>query len=294
MTPEGRDMKKIAFLGLGAMGARMATRLLGAGYDVTVWNRTAAAVDALVASGAQRAMTPREAAADADCVIAMVRDDEASRAVWCDGGSGALAGMHKGALAIDCSTVSVTWARELEAAARAHGVAFLEAPVSGSRPQAEAGQLVFLVGGAEMALEPAEAVLRAMGAAVHHVGAAGSGALAKLATNALLGVHVAALAEIIGLLTRQGADANRTLQAIASTSVWAPVDHYLAGSMLAGAFSPQFPVELIEKDFGYAVAAAGSAKAAPTLATVRQLFHDAIERGLGQENMTSVARLFAA
>lgn len=283
---------RIAVLGLGAMGSRMAANLLKAGHAVTVWNRTPSAAAALVAAGAKQAQTPREAVADASFVIAMVRDDEASRTTWLAPATGALAGMGRDTIAIESSTLSPAWVRELGQAAAANGVALVEAPVSGSRPQAEAGQLVYLVGGDEAALKQAEPVLKAMGSAIHHVGPLGSGALVKLSTNALLGVQVTVLAELIGLLTRSGADAGRALQAIAGTAAWSPAASYLSSSMLAANFAPQFPVELIEKDFGYTVVAAGSPQAVPTIAAARSVFQRAIESGFGADNMTGVVRLF--
>jgi 3-hydroxyisobutyrate dehydrogenase len=283
---------RIAVLGLGAMGSRMAANLLKAGHEVTVWNRTPGAAVALVAAGAKQAQTPREAVADASFVIAMVRDDEASRTTWLASATGALAGMGRDTIAIESSTLSPVWVRELGEAAAANGVALVEAPVSGSRPQAEAGQLVYLVGGDEAALKLAEPVLKVMGRAIHHVGPLGSGALVKLSTNALLGVQVTVLAELIGLLGRSGADAGRALQAIASTAAWSPAANYLSGSMLAANFAPQFPVELIEKDFGYTVEAAGSPQAVPTIAAARSVFQRAVESGFGADNMTGVVRLF--
>ena len=286
-------MSKIAVLGLGAMGSRMAANLIKAGHQVTVWNRSPAAVEALVAAGATAAATPKAAAGGAEFVIAMVRDDAASREVWLDAGHGALAGIAEGTVAIESSTLTPQWVRELGQQAAARGTALLEAPVSGSRPQAEAGQLVYLAGGDAQVLERARPLLAAMGSAVHHVGALGDGALTKLATNALLGIQVSALAEIIGLLRHNGADVHKALGAISGTSVWAPVAQYLAGTMLAGNFAPQFPIELIEKDFGYTVQAAGSAEAAPTIAAARNVFRQGIERGLGQQNMTGVVQLFA-
>ena len=287
-------MLTIAFLGLGAMGSRMAANLLRAGYRVIVWNRSLPASEPLVRAGALRASSPSEAASAADFVISMVRDDEASRQVWCDAQSGALAAMRPGAVAIESSTLSVDWVRRLGDAAQQNGVALLEAPVSGSRPAAEAAQLVYLVGGDAAVLARAESVLKAMASAIHHVGPLGAGTLAKLATNAMLGIQVTALAEVIGLLQRNGSDVARTLQAISGTPVWAPVANYLAGSMLHADFQPQFPIALIEKDFGYAVNAARSEALAPTLAAARAVFRAAIDRGLGDDNMTGVARLFAA
>jgi 3-hydroxyisobutyrate dehydrogenase len=275
------------------MGARMAARLIKAGHDVTVWNRTADATPPLLAAGATQAQTPREAAARAAFVVAVVRDDDASRRVWLDPDNGALAGMAAGAVAIESSTLSPGWIQELGRAIAERGVALLEAPVSGSRVQADASQLVYFVGGDDTTLARAEPVLKTMGSAVHHVGPLGSGALVKLSTNALLGVQITALAELIGLLRRSGADSSRALQAVAGTVVWSPVANYLSGSMLIGDFSPQFPVELIEKDFNYIVQAAGSAEYAPTIAAARDVFRDAIDAGLGELNMTAVVKLDA-
>jgi 3-hydroxyisobutyrate dehydrogenase len=285
-------MTMIAVLGLGAMGSRMAANLLKAGHEVTVWNRTPSAAAALVAAGAKQAPTPREAASAADFVIAMVRDDDASRTTWLAPDTGALSGMEKNAIAIESSTLSPAWARELGGVFEKEGVALLEAPVAGSRPQADAGQLVYLIGGSDAVVERAEPILKVMGSAIHHVGPIGSGALVKLSTNALLGVQVTVLAELIGFLRKSGADVDRAIKAISSTAAWSPAATYLSGTMLTGNFAPQFPVELIEKDFGYAVAAAGSPDAAPTIAAARRVFQRAIDSGFGADNMTGVVRLF--
>jgi 3-hydroxyisobutyrate dehydrogenase len=172
------------------------------------------------------------------------------------------------------------------------GLALLEAPVSGSRPQAEAGQLIYLVGGDEATFKRAEPLLKAMGSAIHFIGPLGTGALVKLSTNALLGIQVTALTELIGMLKRSGADAARALEVVAATPVWSPVATRMADSMLAGDFVPQFPVELVEKDFSYALEAAGSSASAPTIAAAHRVFTEAISRGLGGTNMTSVVRLF--
>jgi 3-hydroxyisobutyrate dehydrogenase len=285
-------MSNITFLGLGAMGSRMAAKLIKAGHTLTVWNRSPQAAEALLSAGAQWADSPFAAAKSADFVISMVRDDAASKSIWCDPEHGALAAMRPDAIAIESSTLSLDWIRQLAKTAKERGIHLLEAPVSGSRPAAEAGQLVYLVGGEANILGMAENILKAMGAAIHHVGPLGSGTLVKLATNALLGIQVTALAELIAMLRRNGTDVAKAIQAIAGTSVWSPIDNAIAGSILRSDFQPQFPIELIEKDFGYALAASGSASAAPTLAAARSLFNRGIESGLGGENMTAVARLF--
>ncbi|MGY3442874.1 NAD(P)-dependent oxidoreductase [Bradyrhizobium sp. USDA 4473] len=284
--------KNIALLGLGAMGARMAANLIKAEHALTVWNRTPEAAAALVRMGAKQAATPKEAASGVDFVFAMVRDDQASRDVWLSPNHGALAGLKEGAIAIESSTLTPGWIRKLGSAISERGSHLLEAPVAGSRPQAEAAQLVYFIGGDDSILEQARPLLMAMGSTITHVGPLGSGALVKLSTNALLGVQATALAELIGLLKRSGADAASAVKAIAGTAVWSSAATNLSGSMLAGNFSPQFPIELIEKDFGYAIDAAGSPEAAPTIAAARGVFQKAIAKGLGRENMTGVAQLF--
>jgi 3-hydroxyisobutyrate dehydrogenase len=163
-------MAKISVLGLGAMGSRMAANLIKAGYQVTVWNRNPSAVQALVAAGALAAPTPKEAARDADFVIAMVRDNEASRQVWLDSDTGALAGMSSHAIAIESSTLTAQWIRELAARLDERAVSLLDAPVVGSTPQAEAAQLIYFVGGDAGTLARSEDVLKAMGSSIHHVG----------------------------------------------------------------------------------------------------------------------------
>ncbi|MGH9593631.1 MAG: NAD(P)-dependent oxidoreductase, partial [Bryobacteraceae bacterium] len=169
---------RVAFLGLGTMGAGMARRLLDAGFPLTVYNRSAKKAAPFGSKGANVAATPREAATGADIVISMISDDNASRANWLDG-DGALAGAAAGAVLIECSTVSVAWISELSTEATARGCALLDAPVTGSKPQAAAGELCFLVGGNAMALELARPALAVMSRAIVHVGATGTGAMLK-------------------------------------------------------------------------------------------------------------------
>jgi 3-hydroxyisobutyrate dehydrogenase len=246
-------MAKITVLGLGAMGTRMTANLIKAGHALTVWNRTPEAAVNLVTAGAHRAGTPKAAATRADFVLAMLRDDEASRAVWLDPEDGALAGMRPEALAIESSTLTPAWIKELGAAFGVRNRLLLEAPVSGTRPHAEAGQLLFFAGGTEAALDCARPVLEAMGSDIRHTGPLGTGALAKLTTNALLGVQVAALAELIGMLRAADTEPGRILAAVSGASAWSPVADYLASTMLTGDFAPMFPIDLIEKDFGYII-----------------------------------------
>ena len=285
-------MSKVAFLGLGAMGSRMAANLLKAGHELTVWNRKPESAEKLVAAGAKAASTPRKAAEGNDFVIAMVSNDDASRQIWLDASNGALAGMKSDALAIECSTLTPAWVLELADATKKAGVSLLEAMVSGSTPQAQNAQLIFLVGGDAGSLELATLVLRAMGSSIEHAGPVGSGALAKLATNTLMGVQMTALAELIGMLRRQHADPRQVLNAVSATAMWNPHLDRDAKSMLACDFATQFPVRLLEKDLDYTVKTAGGDGLTPTVSAVRGVFEKAVDVGWGDQNMTAVVKLF--
>lgn len=163
-------MSRIAVLGTGAMGSRIVQNLLKANHQVVVYNRSADKVQPLLNQGAVYAATPREAAQQADFVISMVTNDEVSRIVWLDSETGAVLGLGNDAIAIESSTVTVEWTKELAAAIGSRGVAFLDAPVVGSRPQADAAKLIYLVGGiAEPLAQVKPILLAAGGAAIHHI-----------------------------------------------------------------------------------------------------------------------------
>jgi 3-hydroxyisobutyrate dehydrogenase len=285
-------MTRIAFLGLGAMGSRMAANLLAAGHDLNVWNRTPDRAAALAALGARAAATPRQAAGDADIVIAMLRDDDASRMVWTAPETGALAAMPADAIGVECSTLSLAWTRQLAATASERGIAFVDAPLAGSRPQAEAKALIVFAGGTAAAVERIGPVLRATAAAIHHAGPAGTGMAVKLAVNTLFAAQVAALAELLETLRRSGVDPARAMEIIGTTPVCAPAAKAAGDMMLRDAFAPLFPIDLAEKDLGCAALAAGDAGKAPLTGAVRALLQDAIAAGFGHEHITALAKLY--
>lgn len=287
-------MTKIAFLGLGAMGSRMAARLLAAGHSLTIWNRSPAAMAPLAQAGAMRAASPREAAMGAEFVISMVRDDAAARQVWLDAKEGAIQGLGKGAIAIEASTVTPGWIDELGVAITQSGGALLDAPVAGSRPQAEAGQLIFMVGGEKPALEKAQPMLLAMGGAIHHVGRLGQGAVLKLAVNAYFAAQLASMAELLGFLGKSGLPAPEAAAMLAGFPVVSPALAGAAKMMAAGETSPLFTIDLIEKDLGYALDAAKNVGAdlANARAT-RDAFAAAQAAGLGSRNVTGLAAIYA-
>ncbi|KPF66530.1 hypothetical protein IP84_16135 [beta proteobacterium AAP99] len=279
------------------MGSRMAVRLLSAGHSLSVWNRSAAAVQTLAAQGAQAQATPADAARGEDIVFSMVFDDAASREVWLHPQHGALAAMRPGAIAVECSTLSPAWIDELAARAAERGVRFVDAPVAGSRPQAQAGQLIFMAGGAAADVDALRPTLAALGGAVHHVGAAGAGARLKLVVNALFGIQVTAVAELLGFARSSGLDVDASLAALRSMPVMSPAAAGAAGLMLAGNDTPQAPIDLIHKDLGYAMdaaaAASGNAAALPLTAQAQQVFAAAAARGWGAENLVAVRKLYA-
>jgi 3-hydroxyisobutyrate dehydrogenase len=284
---------QIGVLGLGAMGSRIAARLLLSGHTVTVFNRTASAMQALCSQGAHAAATPREAAQGADFVLGMVRDDVASRAVWTDTVTGALAGMQADAVAIDCSTLTPQWAAELADQCVKRKTPFLHVPVAGSRPQADAGQLILLAGGDADVLRRADLLFEAIGVAVHHVGNAASAAMLKLLINAQFGIQVASLAELLGLARRAGVDPVKALEVFSATPVASPAAKAACTAMLAEAFAPMFPINLVEKDSTYLLAASQVAGCkTPVAERAMEVFQTAHLAGWGEQNITAVARLY--
>ena len=277
---------RIAFLGLGIMGGNMARRLLGAGFSVAVYNRNRAKAEAL--AGAHIAATPREAAVGAEVVLCMVADDEASRAMWL-GKNGAIAGARRGAILVDCSTLTVSWIIELAGAAAAHGCEFLDAPVTGSKNQSAAGELNFLVGGSTGALEKLRPVLAPMAKSIAHLGPTGSGALIKLINNFVCGVQLAALAEALAWIERSGLDRAQALAVLTDGAPGSPLVKLLSARMTAADFAPNFPLKLMAKDLDYALKEGQASGRAPTTAAAAlEVFRAAIAAGHGDKDMSAV------
>jgi 3-hydroxyisobutyrate dehydrogenase len=290
-TPSPTALTRIAFLGLGAMGSRMATRLSGDGTSLSVWSRTSVAREPGLAPFA--AAAPAAAVANANVVFAMLTDDDASRAVWLDEREGALRAMQPGAIAVECSTLGPRWLTELAARARDRGVSFVDAPVVGSRPQAEAGSLVFLAGGEAADVNRLEPILRRMGQAVHHVGPTPAGSYAKLIVNALFATQVAALAELLGFAAKAGCNLATFEGVLGGLAVTSPAAKGALSSMLAQRFEPQFPLELAAKDLRYALAAAQMLDAPlPLTQRTTETFELARTKGLHAQNLTAMAALY--
>ncbi len=282
-------MQRIALLGLGIMGAGMANNLLTAGYPLTVYNRSAERAAPLVERGAQLAPTAHAAAAAAAIIISMVSDDEASRAVWL-GPDGALAGAQPGALVVESSTLTPAWVAELAAAAAARGLRFLDAPVAGSKPQVEAGELVYFVGGAAADLAAVQPVLDVLGRRTVHLGPTGSGAMFKLVNNLLVGVQIAALAEGLALAAAAGLDMAEVVPLIINGAPGSPAVKGKAARMVAHDYAPHFATQLMDKDLRYALAtAARLGVAMPTVAVAQERYAAALAAGYADQDFCAVA-----
>lgn len=281
-------MMKIAFLGLGIMGAGMAARLIGAGFEVAVWNRSAEKAEPLRALGGHIAASPAEAAQGAQIVVSMLADDTVSRQVW-TGPDGALSTMAPGAVAVESSTLTGPWVRELAGLASERGVEFLEAPVTGSRDQAAQGTLRFLLGGEASAITAALPALEAMGSASVDLGPAGSAATVKLANNFLCGLQAAGLAEALALFEKSGLDVEQAFSILAEGAPGSPLVKAVGRRMLDRAYTPHFLVPLMAKDLAYARATLGDAGISSAVAeAARQRFIAADEAGEGQHDIAAI------
>ena len=215
MTVDSRSMQSVGFIGLGKMGIGMAARLLAAGHAVRVFNRTRARAELLTGAGAIVCATPAEACTGVGVVFSMTADDASSREVWC-GPSGVFAGTPApGAFAVECSTLSHAWVLELSAEARARGLRYIDAPVTGLPEAAAKGQLTLLVGASEVDLAAARALLAPLCERILRFGEVGAGTAYKLTINMVGAVQIASAAEAMAVLERAGLDLGQVADAIA-------------------------------------------------------------------------------
>lgn len=249
-------MPRVAFIGLGRMGHGMAGRYLDADFEVTVWNRSRAKADGLIARGARWAASPKDAALDADAVVTMVADDEASRAVWL-GKDGAATNMKTGTLAIECSTVSHRHALDLARELRSRGLIYIDCPVTGLPEAAAAGKLTLLAGADAADLEKARPYLAPLCTTIRHFGAVGSGTVFKLINNLMGAVQIASLAEGVAIAEQAGLDMDLVAEALSTGAVASPQVIRHSKRMVARDFSgATFTAALRHKDAAYAVALA--------------------------------------
>lgn len=282
-------MQRVAIIGLGVMGAGMAANWLARGFAVTVYNRTRAKAEPLVAKGAQLADSPKAAATGANFVFAMVSDDSVSRKVWL-GDDGALAGVGKGAVVIESSTLTPAWVRELAALAAERGADFLDAPVGGSKPAARDGQLVFFVGGDASVVARARPALEAVGSRVHHVGGVSAGSTWKLINNVMGAAHLAILAEGLAIAARSGIDLAQAPELLAGSSPASPMVLGKLPRILEHRYGdPDFALKLMRKDVTYADALATALGIeASVIPGVLDLYRRAEAQDLGEQDVAAI------
>jgi 3-hydroxyisobutyrate dehydrogenase-like beta-hydroxyacid dehydrogenase len=286
------DSGKLAFLGLGVMGFPMAGHLARAGHSVVVYNRTPAKAEQWVEKyGGSSAPTPAAAAADAALVMMCVGNDDDVRTVAL-GLNGAVAAMREGSVLVDHTTASASVAREVHAAAKARGVGFLDAPVSGGQAGAENGKLTIMVGGDADVFERAEGVLAHYARAVTRMGGPGSGQLTKMVNQICIAGMVQALSEGINFARKAGLDPERVLDVIGKGAAQSWQMDNRGKTMIADKFDFGFAVDWMRKDLAICAAEARvNGAALPVTALVDQFYARIQARSGGRWDTSSLIRL---
>ncbi|HET8730752.1 MAG TPA: 3-hydroxyisobutyrate dehydrogenase [Moraxellaceae bacterium] len=288
----------VAFFGTGLMGAPMAQNLLKSGHAVAVYDLNPALTAPLVAAGARLATSPADAAEGADAVVSMLPHDAAVRGLYL-GDTGLLRRLPKGTLVVDCSTVSAECAKDVSAAAHAHGLAMIDAPVSGGVAGAAAGTLSFLCGGSADDLGRARPLLDAMGKNVMHAGGAGAGAVAKICNNMLLAIHMIGTCEALQLGVDNGLDPGVLSELMLKSSgrnwsleLYNPFPGVMETAPASRGYSGGFQVALMNKDLGLAMEAAQkSHSATPLGALAKQLYALHMAQGKERLDFSSILQL---
>ena len=277
-------MTRVAFLGLGAIGAPMA-RQLARRFDLAVWNRTASRAVAFASThhGASQARTPAEAVAGRDIVVTCLPTSNEVEQIL-DGPTGLLAGLQRGALVIDCTSGDPEGSRRIAHRLAAAGVGFIDAPVSGGVSGAEQGTLTVMCGGSAANVEKAKPVLEAFGRKIVHCGDVGAGDAIKAVNNAMLAVHIWAAAEGLAALTKAGVDPNIALDVInASSGRSNTSENLFPQRVMTRAFPRTFKLALLDKDLRIAADFARAQKvSSPLLQLTSELFRTA-RLALGEE-----------
>ena len=274
---------RVGFIGLGIMGGPMAANLLKAGFEVTVWNRTASRAEPLKELGATVVATPADVARASEIIVSCVTNSPDVEAVAL-GPGGIIEGAESGSVYIDCSTISPAVARKVAAALAERGVSMLDAPISGGDVGAKAGTLAIMVGGEPDVFERARPVLEAMGKTIVLVGPSGAGQVVKLCNQVAGGLNLLAMSEAITLARRSGVDPAKMLEVVSSGAAGSWMLSNLAPRAVNGDFAPGFMVDLQQKDLGLVMdSAAESNTSLPGTALVQQLFRTLQSRDRGRD-----------
>lgn len=280
--------QKIAFIGLGIMGSRMAKNLLKNGVSPVVFNRSSAPAAELGVIGARVASSANEAVEGADIVFTMLSTPEVVRQVMLKEGGG-LSQMKANALWVDCSTVNPSFSLEAKAVAESNNIRFLDAPVAGTKPHAENAQLTFFVGGAEAEVTEARPLMDLMGQKVLHIGEHGKGASFKMLVNAMLAQSMVIFSETILLGEKMGIDKHFLLDTVPNLIVSAPFTKFKAEMIREEKYEVQFPLEWMHKDLHLAALTAYENDQPLYLANLtKELFADAKKAGLGRMDFAAI------
>ena len=283
----------MAVVGTGRMGAAMAGRVAAAGHPLTLWNRTRATAESVASrlSDVTVAGTAREAAAAADVVIVSLADDAATRSTY-GGDDGLVAGLAPGTVVADTSTVAPETIRALEDEVRATGAVLIDTPVSGSVTTVESGAILVMAGGDADAVERARPALESFAQRIILLGPLGSGSTMKLAVNAMVFGLNQTLAEALVLAERAGVERELAYEVFASSAVGAPFVTYKRAAFEHPESAPvAFALDLVAKDLDLAAALAAEVGArVPQLGTNRRVVGEAIDAGLGDADMSALAR----
>ncbi|MDZ7729405.1 MAG: NAD(P)-dependent oxidoreductase [Dehalococcoidia bacterium] len=286
-------VQNVGFVGLGIMGAPMAANLLGAGFNVTVWNRTRSRADDLVQQGATLAESPADVARASEITVSCVSDSPDVEAVAI-GEGGIIEGAASGSIYIDCSTISPAVSREVAERFQAQGVSMLDAPISGGDVGAKAGTLAIMVGGDEAAFERAKPVFDAMGKTIVHVGPSGAGQVVKLCNQVAGGLNLLAMAEAITLSRRAGVDPAKMLEVVSAGAAGSWMLSNLGPRAASGDFAPGFMVELQQKDLRLVMETASeSLTPLPGSAIVQQLLRSLEAHGRGRDGTQAIVDALA-
>ncbi len=283
-------VKTISYLGLGTMGSGMASNLLKASYQLTVWNRSAEKCEPFARKGARVADTPADAVRDVDLVMYSLSDDQAVEDVVF-GAKGILSGIKEGQFAIDMSTVlPATSLREQEAYAK-HGVDFLDAPVFGSKQEAADAKLWIMVAGNKAIFEKVKPVLEHLGQTIHYFRENGNAAAMKLVGNLIVALEMEALAEGLVLAQKAGLDLNTVMEVLKVADFRSPLLVSNGQNILKRDFSPSFALKLMLKDAGLIERFAESLQSPiPALGVVEKNLASAVALGFGTQNASALVK----
>jgi 3-hydroxyisobutyrate dehydrogenase len=287
-------MAELGYVGLGVMGSSIVRRLLGAGHDVTVWNRTREKAEPLLDAGARWAESPREVAERGEIVFTMVTNTDAVRAVT-EGPEGILAGLGPGKVYVDMSTASPANTRELAGRVAATGAEMLDSPVSGTSITVEQGRASLMVGGAAETVERARPVLAAIGPRVIHVGPSGAAVTMKIAVNLSLAVQMLAFSEGVLLAEKTGIPRETAVEVMLASVIASPMVAYRGPLVLGHPEEVWFDCHMMQKDMNLALELGRTLEVPlPTTAVTNELLTAANGMGLGERDFAVLFDVLAS